>query len=173
MSLAEESWARLRALPLPVVRDALVLCCGSSRWVAAMLERWPLPSRDAVLDAADRIWGELTEPDYLEAFSHHPKIGGDVAELARKFKASAELSRAEQASVEQASRDTLLQLRDANVEYEQRHGFIFIVCATGKTAAEMLGLLQARLGNDRAVELLTAAQEQAKITKLRLQKWMT
>jgi 2-oxo-4-hydroxy-4-carboxy-5-ureidoimidazoline decarboxylase len=72
-----------------------------------------------------------------------------------------------------ASQDTLLKLRDANIEYEQRHGFIFIVCATGKSATEMLGLLQARLHNPTAVELQTAAEEQAKITKLRLQKWMT
>lgn len=164
---------RFNALPLHEARQALYTCCGSTRWVDAMLQQRPFASATALFHEAERAWDGLQEQDYLEAFSHHPKIGGDVAALALKFKASTDLSRAEQANVAEAPESTLLALRDANIEYEQRHGFIFIVCATGKSADEMLSLLRARLDNPTHAELHNAAAEQAKITRLRLQRWTT
>jgi 2-oxo-4-hydroxy-4-carboxy-5-ureidoimidazoline decarboxylase len=160
----------LNALPPSDAGAALLRCCGSARWVERMLEMRPYPSTDALSALADQIWNGLDKADLLEAFSHHPQIGADVEELARKFASTATLAASEQAGAAGAERQTLEQLRDSNREYLERFGYIFIVCATGKTAAEMLALLQTRLANDAATELPIAAGEQAKITKLRLEK---
>lgn len=162
--------AILDALPPSAAREALARCCGSARWVERMLAARPFASDATLFAQADRIWRELDAQDYLEAFSHHPQIGADLAELARKFGSTADWSASEQAGAIHAERATLEALRDGNREYFDRFGFIFIVCATGKTAPEMLALLRARLPNDRATELSIAASEQAKITKLRLEK---
>jgi 2-oxo-4-hydroxy-4-carboxy-5-ureidoimidazoline decarboxylase len=112
----------------------------------------------------------LKESDYLEAFSHHPKIGANLAELARKFPNTAQLSAAEQRGVSEASEGTLQALSELNLAYEQRFGFIFIVCAKGKTASEMRHLLERRINNPKPVELELAAVEQGKITRLRLEQ---
>lgn len=148
----------------------LARCCGATRWVHAMLQRRPFASTEALLEAADQAWDELGANDYLEAFTHHPRIGADLAALRARFAGTADLSRAEQAGVAAADDEVLEALRVANEAYLARFGYIFIVCATGKTAAEMLALLRARLANAPADELAVAAAEQAKITKLRLQK---
>lgn len=149
-------------------RGILARACGSSRWVERMLARRPF-GRDAKLLSAARVeWFGLTEADWLEAFAHHPRIG-DRASLAARFPATHDLSSKEQAAVGAAHADVLSELADANEEYFGRFGFIFIVCATGKTAPEMLQLLRDRLSNDRASELRIAAEEQARITALRLQ----
>ncbi len=132
-----------------------------------MLARRPFGSRDALLTAAREEWWALAPDDWLEAFSHHPRIG-DRAALAARFPATHHLSSREQAAVGDATEDVLTALADANQAYVDRFGFIFIVCATGKTANEMLELLRERLPNDRATELRIAAEEQAKITALRL-----
>lgn len=148
-------------------RAILTRACGSSRWVDRMMARRPF-GNDARLFKAARIeWFGLTEADWLEAFSHHPQIG-DRASLAARFPATHELSAQEQAGVARAGDVVLSALAEANATYLDRFGFIFIVCATGKTAEEMLALLRARLPNNRATELRNAAEEQAKITALRL-----
>lgn len=132
-----------------------------------MMARRPF-GRDARLLAAARIeWFGLTEADWLEAFAHHPRIG-DRASLEARFPATHDLSSREQAGVATARAEVLDALADANARYLERFGFIFIVCASGKSADEMLGLLSERLANDRAAELRIAAEEQAKITALRL-----
>ncbi|HYJ11238.1 MAG TPA: 2-oxo-4-hydroxy-4-carboxy-5-ureidoimidazoline decarboxylase, partial [Polyangiaceae bacterium] len=113
---------------------------------------------------------ELAATDFLEAFSHHPEIGANLDELGRKFAATAELSLAEQAGAANASAATLSALRSQNHAYRTRFGYSFIVCASGKTASEMLELLNGRLNNAPEVELGIAAAEQAKITHLRLEK---
>jgi 2-oxo-4-hydroxy-4-carboxy-5-ureidoimidazoline decarboxylase len=149
-------------------KAALTRCCGASRWVAGMLAARPF-NADANLHAqADRIWAAMLRADILEAFDHHPRIGADLDALRSKFATTADLSVREQAGAAQASEDQLTRLRDGNVAYEARFGHIFIVCATGKTAAQMLELLEARLHNVPDDELLIAAAEQAKITHLRL-----
>ena len=149
-------------------REILTRACGSSRWVERMLARRPF-GRDAKLLSAARVeWFGLTEVDWLEAFAHHPRIG-DRASLAARFPATHDLSSKEQAAVGAAHADVLSELADGNEKYFERFGFIFIVCATGKTAPEMLQLLRDRLSNDRASELRIAAEEQARITALRLQ----
>jgi len=112
----------------------------------------------------------MEKADMLEAFSHHPEIGSDLAALRQRFASTAAWSSAEQAGVAGADDATLEALRDGNVRYRERFGYVFLVCATGKSAAEMLALLQARLPHDADTELRVAAGEQAKITRLRLEK---
>lgn len=161
--------SRLDAMPEPEARAALVRCCGASRWVAAMLEHRPFGSDATLFGAAAQIWAGLERADILEAFDHHPRIGADLDALRRKFASTAELSLREQAGALTAGEAELQRLRDGNLAYEARFGHIFIVCATGKTAAQMADLLDARLGNDPELELRIAAAEQAKITRLRLE----
>lgn len=151
-------------------RAALTRCCGSQRWVEGMLAARPFPDTASVYASAERVWSALGRADHLEAFSHHPKIGADRAELAHNFPATADLSQAEQAGTAGADRQTVAALRQGNLAYAARFGFTFIVCATGKSAADMLALLQSRIGNSPDVELAIAAAEQAKITRLRLEK---
>jgi 2-oxo-4-hydroxy-4-carboxy-5-ureidoimidazoline decarboxylase len=157
-------------------RAMLTRCCGSVRWVDAMLARRPFASRAALDDAAAAEWNRLSPADWLEAFRHHPPIGSDVgaagapAQGAEHLGATAEWSRLEQSGVRVADADTLRALREANAAYQKRFGFVFLVCATGKSAQEMLALLQARMGNAPEVELRVASREQAKITALRLEK---
>jgi 2-oxo-4-hydroxy-4-carboxy-5-ureidoimidazoline decarboxylase len=162
--------ALLDALNEGEARAALTRCCGSTRWVDAMLSRRPFRSHEALLEAADEVWQGLERDDYLEAFSHHPQIGAELATLRARFAATAGWALDEQASVQCADEQTLLSLRDENQRYLARFGYLFIVCASGKSASEMLALLRARLANTPAQELPVAAREQAKITRLRLQK---
>lgn len=114
-----------------------------------------------VLAAADRVWPQLSEADWLEAFAAHPRIG-EPSESA--------WSRREQAAAYTAADRTKRALEEANKEYETRFGFTYIVFASGKTPDEMLGLLQQRLNNTRETELTNAAAEQIKITRLRLER---
>lgn len=148
-------------------RAILSRACGSSRWVDRMMARRPFKSDARLLFAARNEWFGLTEPDWLEAFSHHPQIG-DRAALAARFPATHDLSAREQSGVGAAHADVIEALARGNEAYLERFGFIFIVCATGKSAEAMLQLLRDRLSNDRATELRIAAEEQAKITALRL-----
>ena len=148
-------------------RALLTRACGASRWVDRMMARRPFGGDARLLRAARIEWFGLTEADWLEAFSHHPQIG-DRAALAARFPATHDLLAKEQAGVGRAGDEVLSALADANQAYLNRFGFIFIVCATGKTAEEMLQLLRDRLPHDRATELRIAAEEQAKITALRL-----
>ena len=133
--------------------------------MAKLLPLQPLSGR--ILLESEHAFAGLAERDWLEAFAHHPKIG-DLDSLESKFRATADLASNEQRGVRAASTPTLEQLRSANLEYERRFGYIFIVCATGKSAPEMLQLLRERLTNDAETELRQAAAEQSKITRLRL-----
>jgi 2-oxo-4-hydroxy-4-carboxy-5-ureidoimidazoline decarboxylase len=150
-------------------REKLTRCCGSSRWVEEMLARRPFRDDGAVLAAADEIAATLTREDWLEAVSHHPRIG-DVESLRKKFASTVTWASSEQAGARQAAPEVLQRLADRNVAYEKRFGHIFIVCATGKSATQMLELLDKRLPGDPRTELGIAAREQMAITKLRLEK---
>ena len=134
-----------------------------------MLARRPFGSRVGLLIAARDEWNALEPQDWREAFAHHPKIG-DREALAARFPTTHELAAGEQAGIADATADVLDALAKGNRRYEEKFGYIFIVCATGRSAQEMLTLLEARLPNDEATELRIAAAEQAKITELRLQK---
>jgi len=137
-----------------------------------MLARRPFGSDDELRRAAHEVWTSLGPEDWKEAFSHHPKIGERNLNQAR-FAATRALSEREQAGVRDAGEDVLAQLVSANREYESRFGYIFIVCASGKSAAEMLALLRARLPNSPEKEIQIAAAEQEKIMALRLEQLST
>jgi 2-oxo-4-hydroxy-4-carboxy-5-ureidoimidazoline decarboxylase len=134
-----------------------------------MLDSRPFASSQALFDRADDEWQNLAEEDYLQAFDGHPKIG-DVNSLRAKYANTKELAAGEQAQVNAASDDVMQNLAQGNSNYQNKFGFIFIVCATGKSARQMLALLLDRLENDRETELLNAAEEQRKIFQLRLRK---
>ena len=148
-------------------RALLTRACGASRWVDRMMARRPFGGDARLLRAARIEWFGLTEADWLEAFAQHPRIGDRTA-LEARFPKTHDLSSKEQSGIGIAGADVLTALVQANQDYFDRFGFIFIVCATGKSAEEMLALLLSRLPNDRATELRVAAEEQAKITALRL-----
>jgi len=134
-----------------------------------MVARRPFASRAAVIEAAGEIWTSLAPTDWLEAFSHHPRIGEKTGAVAQSGQGSAWSAR-EQAGVDRAESGVRGELARVNHEYEQRFGYIYIVCASGKTADELLAIARARLANDPHAELAVAAEEQRMITRLRLEK---
>ncbi len=162
--------SRLNAMSAADAEAAFRRCCGSARWAKAMVSLRPFASRDHLLGVAETAWWHLGDGDWNEAFTHHPRIGADVAALREKFAATATWSTHEQAGVSAADEATLQALAEGNRLYEARFGYIFIVCATGLTAGEMLARLRERIDNEPAAELRIAAGEQAKITALRLAK---
>lgn len=156
-------------MPQGRATQLLKACCGSSRWVSAMVARRPFGSLDAVLSSADEIWESLQPDDWLEAFAHHPRIGEQKSAIAQDARGSA-WSGSEQSGLERAPDSVRGELSEANAEYEKRFGYIYIVCATGKTAEEMVALARERLRNSPRVELAIAAEEQRRVTQLRIQK---
>ena len=152
--------------------ELLRKCCGSSSWVNKMLSVFPVEDLVELLKAAEQKWYECSEDDWKEAFEHHPKIG-NVNSLKEKYNATKAWAEGEQSGVTKASEEVLEKLAEGNQHYEEKFGFIFIVCATGKSAEEMLRLLQSRLDNNIEEEIKIAAAEQLKITKLRLEKLFT
>jgi 2-oxo-4-hydroxy-4-carboxy-5-ureidoimidazoline decarboxylase len=159
----------LNHLPADEAREALRRCCGASRWVDAMAARRPFPSAEALFAAADEVWAGLGPDDWREAFAHHPRIG-DKEALRKRFAATRQWAAAEQSGASAASEEVLDALARGNRDYEARFGHIFVVCATGKGAEEMLGLLRQRLSNEPEVEARIAAAEQARITRIRLER---
>lgn len=164
---------RLDDLPESELREGLRACCGSARWITAMIAARPYHDAERLHTVADHAATALEKGDWLEAFGHHPRIG-DVEALRVRFAhaGSQSWSRGEQAGVAGSDDAVLERLAEGNRRYENRFGYLFIVCASGKTAAEMLALLEERLTHGRAEELGTAAAEQMKITHLRLDKWL-
>jgi OHCU decarboxylase len=160
---------QINTWPEDAASEAFRRCCGSARWAKRMVQQRPFDSEAALFESADRIWRELARLDWLEAFAAHPRIG-DLDALRAKFAVTAAWAAREQAGVDGAPDDLLRELAQENCRYEARFGYIFIVCATGKTAAEMLALLKERLTNDPSEEIQIAAAEQAKITRIRLEK---
>jgi OHCU decarboxylase len=151
-------------------QKALENCCAARRWVDGMLARRPFADGEAVIDASyDVFEHELTDGDWLEAFAAHPMIG-DIEILRAKYAATKSLAVGEQSGVAGAHEATLQELAELNRDYFKRFGFIFIVCATGKSAEQMLAILRTRIGNCRDEEIQNAAEEQMKITELRLRK---
>ena len=161
--------AELDALPADAAADALRACCGATRWVSGMVARRPFGALAPLLAAADDVWRSLGPDDWREAFAHHPRIGERTAAVRQDARGAA-WSAGEQGGAARASTAVQAALAAANREYEARFGHIYIVCATGKGAEEMLAIARARLTNDADTELRVAAEEQRKITRLRLLK---
>jgi 2-oxo-4-hydroxy-4-carboxy-5-ureidoimidazoline decarboxylase len=156
---------------------ALARCCGAGAWVERMVAGRPYRNAAGLLAAAARAADKLRPADWLEAFAHHPEIGDREARGAASTAggagtrpAAAAWASEEQRGAATAAEATLEALARGNRAYQRKFGYIFIVCATGKSAEEMLALLEARLGNDPDTELVNAAREQRAITRLRLEK---
>ena len=158
----------LNALDAAAAERELLRCCGSARWARAVAAARPFASVDALIAAGDRAADALAPADWLEAFAAHPRIGSSGgADRSRDWSAQ------EQSGVAMATRTVTERLAARNRDYETRFGYIFIVCATGRSAGEMLAMLERRLTNDPASELRVAADEQRKITRLRLAKLLS
>jgi len=152
--------ARLNGLAAAAAELELASCCGSSAWARALAAGRPFAEEADLFAAAERVWWGLASEDWREEFAAHPRIGAPAAGLAA----------AEQAAAREAAAPVLAALAAANRAYEARFGHVFLICATGKSAEEMLAALEARMGNDPEEELRVAAAEQAKITRLRLRR---
>jgi OHCU decarboxylase len=160
---------RLNSLPAEEAQRELLKCCGSKEWAQLMGASRPFSNFEQLCEKADQIWWSLEPREWLEAFYSHPKIGEKKASASTSDQ-SKRWAESEQAAVSRATSETLQTLATLNGEYEEKFGYIFIVCATGKSSEEMLAILQQRLGNNPDEELRNAAAEQAKITRLRLKK---
>lgn len=159
--------AEFNALPSATAQEKLMDCCGCARWAATVSAQRPFADANALFEAADHHWVNLERADWLEAFSHHPQIGEKAAigsDSHRRWAAG------EQAGARDAAEEVKTRMAEGNRSYFDKFGYIYIVCATGKSAEEMLALLEDRLHNDAAVELPIAAEQQRQITRLRLQK---
>jgi len=164
--------AWLNSLSADEAAKELLQCCGSKRWARQMTDARPYENLADVITRANEIWQSLDRDDWLEAFRSHPKIGEKKSAETVSAQAS-QWSGQEQSGVSAASTETTNALAALNYAYEQKFGFIFIICATGKTSDEMLAALRTRLDHDPAEELPIAAAEQSKITELRLKKLLT
>lgn len=153
----------LNAVPEPDARRALLQCCGSARWAREVAARRPFADRDSLHRIAVEVWRSLAPSDWLEAFSHHPRIG----------ERGTGWSNEEQSAARGAAADTLARLAHRNHDYERRFGHVFLICATGRSADEILKNLEDRMANTPADELRVAAGEQAAITRLRLDKLLS
>jgi OHCU decarboxylase len=168
--LREVNLEELNALP-PAQAEALLLdCCGSSRWASKMAAHRPFAVLNDLQEAADSNWQNLEPADWFEAFGRHPQIGEKAAIGSESTRRWAE---GEQTGARVAAENVKAKLAQGNRAYRERFGYIFIVCATGKSAEEMLALLEQRLQNDPAHELRIAAEQQRLITRLRLEKLLT
>jgi 2-oxo-4-hydroxy-4-carboxy-5-ureidoimidazoline decarboxylase len=163
--------ARWNRLPHEEAARDILPCCGSKAWAASMALKRPVEEEAALLAASDEIWRALGEADWLEAFRSHPRIGETTAEKSSAAQSSA-WSAQEQQKAATADEAVKMALKWGNREYEQKFGRIFIVCATGKSAGEILEILRRRLHNDEATELRQAAEEQRQIMHIRLKKWI-
>jgi 2-oxo-4-hydroxy-4-carboxy-5-ureidoimidazoline decarboxylase len=164
--------AELNQLSDAARQKVLAQCCGAAAWVAHMNALFPVGSYGQLLAAAEERWYRCGEADWREAFGHHPRIG-DLDSLEQKFAGTRGWAAGEQGGVNHSSREVLLQLARGNHAYEAKFGYIFIVCATGKSAEEMLAALQARLANLPEEEIKIAMAEQNMITRIRLEKLLS
>jgi 2-oxo-4-hydroxy-4-carboxy-5-ureidoimidazoline decarboxylase len=159
----------LNHLPQEQLKQELFRCCGSTAWVNKMVTAFPVEDYVDLMEDAEEKWYQCTESDWKEAFTHHPRIG-DIDSLQKKFASTSNWASGEQSGVATASDEILKSLAESNQQYEQKFGYIFIVCATGKRADEMLEILQSRIINNPAKEIEVAADQQLQITKIRLSK---
>ncbi len=151
-------------------RTALRHCCASQRWAAGVVAGRPYGDEAELAAASDQVWATMQEPDWMQAFAAHPRIGDQKP--AHASAQSTSWSSQEQAQVSAAQMEILARLAAGNVRYEELFGFTYIVCATGKSAEEMLAILERRLTSDRESELKEAAEQQRQITQIRLRKWL-
>jgi 2-oxo-4-hydroxy-4-carboxy-5-ureidoimidazoline decarboxylase len=162
---------RWNALRAKEAAEEILPCCGSEAWAHAMAARRPVLDETALLATSDEVWKSLSESDWMEAFRSHPRIG-ELHPAASSSARSAAWSGEEQRGAGSASEDVKAALAKGNRAYEERFHRIFIVCANGKSAPEILEILGRRLQNDETVELHESAEQQRQIARLRLKKWL-
>jgi len=160
---------QLNELSQQQAQQTFINCCSSQRWVEKMVSARPFESIASLQNVADDNWTNLSEEDFLQAFEGHPKIG-DINSLKQKYASTQSIASGEQSLVADASETVIKELSQCNQDYREKFGFIFIVCATGKSADQMLDLLKQRLPNSRAIEIQNAAEEQRKIFQIRIKK---
>ena len=163
--------ARWQTLPPSQAAAEILSCCGSPAWAANVSAGRPYVDEESLFRAGDECWLSLPEADWQEAFRSHPRIGEKHAQN-KTTATSAAWSRSEQSQMNEADAAILLRMREGHREYEERFGRIFIVCASQKQPAELLLILERRLSNDPAEELLVSAAQQQQIMQLRLRKWL-
>ncbi len=152
---------------------ALIKCCSSVSWAQQLADHSPFRNKDLLVKTSDAIWlNDCHIRDWLEAFQGHPKIG-DVNSLKEKYANTKAWAGNEQSGMNEANDKVIELLAKGNDDYEKKFGYIFIVCASGKSAQEMLDILNERLPNDAFTELKIAIGEQAKITNLRIEKLLS
>jgi OHCU decarboxylase len=166
-----EVLTRWNEAPREAAATQILPCCGSKSWAAEMAAKRPVQDERALMAASDEVWRNLNESDWIEAFNSHPRIGESNAP-ATSAQPSSAWAMQEQKNVADAGDAVKIALAEGNREYEKKFGRIFIVCATGKSAAELLEILRRRLQNDDATELHEAAEQQRQITQIRLRKWL-
>lgn len=162
---------RFNRMADPMAVEFLKSLCGSTSWASQLTAQRPFASVRALATAMETVFWSLHEEALLEAFAAHPQIG-DTHKAASATTLSASWSTSEQAGMSSATSTAAERLSSLNAQYAAKNGFIYIVCASGRSAAELLAVLESRVDNDRAAELDTAAREQLKITRLRLEKWL-
>jgi OHCU decarboxylase len=172
LAAEQRALARLNAASREDAIAAFTQCCAARAWAESMAALRPYRDMDALLDTADRVWEELGPGVWRAAFDGHPRIGERQAATATTDTAQ-RWSEQEQAGAQHANADVQARLAAAQRAYEARFGHIFLICATGRSAPEMLQELERRLGNDPDTELRVAAGEQRRITRLRLEKLLT
>jgi 2-oxo-4-hydroxy-4-carboxy-5-ureidoimidazoline decarboxylase len=166
-----EPLIRWNRLPKEEAASEILPCCGSKTWAARLASKRPIRDAASLIETSDSIWQSLGESDWLEAFQSHPRIGESRAEKTVAAQSSA-WSEQEQQKAVAADAAVKTALKWGNREYEQKFGRIFIICAMGKSASEILEILRRRLHNDEAAELQQAAEEQRQIMHIRLKKWI-
>jgi 2-oxo-4-hydroxy-4-carboxy-5-ureidoimidazoline decarboxylase len=176
-----EVLARWNEAPVEAAAAEILPCCGSMVWAREMASRRPFQDDSALIATSDDIWRSLSKPGWVEAFRSHPQIGesrrgesriGGSKAQSSSIASSAAWAMEEQKKVADATDAIKIALMDGNREYEKKFGHIFIVCATGKSATEMLEILKRRMYNDEETELREAAEQQRQITRIRLRKWL-
>jgi 2-oxo-4-hydroxy-4-carboxy-5-ureidoimidazoline decarboxylase len=164
--------ARWNRLPVEDAVKEILPCCGSKAWAGGLAARRPFTDVTTLLAASDETWSNLPAEDWMEAFRSHPRIGESRAIQSASVQ-SATWSAQEQRDVATAGVGVKIALAEANREYERRFRRIFIVCATGKSAPEILEILRRRLKNDEPTELREAAEQQRQIIHIRMKKWLS
>jgi 2-oxo-4-hydroxy-4-carboxy-5-ureidoimidazoline decarboxylase len=160
---------KINTASLEQVYQLFESCCCAPNWIESMISQRPFHDQATLFNASEKSFLSLKEEDYLTAFLGHPQIG-NLETLAKKYANTSSTAGHEQSGMSAADKSILEEMQQLNIDYLQKFGFIFIVCASGKSASEMLDLIKSRINNDRQRELIIAGQEQAKITQIRLEK---
>lgn len=163
--------ARWNALDPTTAASEILPCCGSEAWANSLAAARPIADEAALIQASATIWHTLPESAWQQAFDSHPRIGQQNAQL-QATEQSLRWSSHEQSTAQTASDSTKQALAEANRRYEEKFHHIFIVCANGRSSAEILNILESRMNNDPATELREAAEQQRQITELRLHRWL-